>query len=146
MLRDISVSASTGCGEAPQVAEGETHQGISWDMTLICLILTCGETATFKKEQGLRSISCTATLASTLVYKIWLERAAVTDTGRLGSTATQRILMHAEILFLLEEMLVHMYSHFPRRTLRITCEVQVMAAALVVADDAVHVFGERELE
>ena len=80
-------------------------------MTLICLILTCGETATFKKEPGLWSISCTDTLAPTLAYEIWLERAAVTDTGRLGSTATQ---IQAEILFLLEEMLVYMYSHFPR--------------------------------
>lgn len=75
-------------------------------MTLICLILTCGETATFKKEQSLRSISCTDTFAPALAYKIWLERAAVTDTGRLGSTATQSVLMQAEILFLLEENII----------------------------------------
>lgn len=39
-----------------------------------------------------------------------------------------------------------MYSHFLRLTLRTTCEVQVMAAALAVVDDAVHVLSERELE
>lgn len=68
-------------------------------MTPICLILTCGETATFKKEPDLWSISCTDTLAPTLAYKICLETATVIDAGRLGSTATQSVLIQAEILF-----------------------------------------------
>lgn len=48
--------------------------------------------------------------------------------------------------FLLGEMLLHMYSCFPRLTLRATCEVQVVAAALVVSDDGVHVLSERGLD
>ena len=83
-------------------------------MTFMGRILTCGEMSTFKKGQGLWSISCTDMLAPTLASKIWLERAAVIDTGRLGSTATQSVSIKAEILFLLEEMLVRRYSHFPR--------------------------------
>lgn len=43
-------------------------------------------------------------------------------------------------------MLLDMYSCFPRLTLRATCEVQVVAAALVVSDDAVHVLSERGLD
>lgn len=68
------------------------------------------------------------------------------DTGRLDSTATQSVSIQAEVLFLLEEMLVRMYYHFPRLTPRTVCEVEVMAVALAVADDAVHVLSKRELE
>lgn len=99
-----------------------------------------------KSEPDLWSISCTDTLARTLTYKIWLERAVVIDTERLGSTATQNVLIQAAIIFLAEDMLVHMHSHFFRLTLRTACEVQVMTVALVVADDAFHALSERELE
>lgn len=93
-----------------------------------------------------RSVSSTGTLAPTLAYKIWLKRAAVSDAGRLGSTTTQSALVRAEIPLLLEEMLVPVCSHFVRLILRTICEIQVMAAALAVADDAVHIPSERELE
>lgn len=70
----------------------------------------------------------------------------MTDTVSLGSTAIQRILMQAEILFLVEEILIHMYSHFPRLTPRTICEAEAMAAALAIAGDAVHILSQRELE
>lgn len=70
----------------------------------------------------------------------------MSDAGRLGSTATQSALVRAEIPLLLEEMLVPVCSHFVKLILRTICEIQVMAAALAVADDAVHILSERELE
>lgn len=38
----------------------------------------------------------------------------MTDPGRLDSTATQSVLIQAEILFLLEEMLVRMLFSLPQ--------------------------------
>lgn len=70
----------------------------------------------------------------------------MSDTGRLGSTATQSALVRAEILLLLEEILVPVCSPFVGLILKTICEIQVMAAALAVADDAVHNLSEKELE